>query len=283
MKDFDRNIRFFGAVGQEIIRKTTVAIVGCGGLGQHVIQQLACLGVGKFILIDDEDLSATNLNRYVLAHGNDPIPGTAKVDIAKRAISLIDQEIQIVTIRAELRSKEAFDALLLADTIFGCLDNDGTRIVLNEFALAYGKALFDLASDTENDGQLRFGGRVSFVGSNPGCLVCMDVLDLKTANDDLANKHTREDRAKIYGVEATDLAEAGPSVVSLNGIIASLAVTEFMVHITGIRPAKPKLEYRGISGIVTVQHSLFMDDCYVCNQVRNAGLAANLNRYILKA
>ena len=141
MKDFDRNIRFFGAAGQNIIRKSVVAIVGCGGLGQHVIQQLAFLGVGKLILIDDEDLSGDNLNRYVCAYEKDPIPGTSKVDIAKRAVSLIDSDIEVISIKAELRTQEAFDALMQANTIFGCLDNDGARVVLNEFALAYGKTL----------------------------------------------------------------------------------------------------------------------------------------------
>lgn len=129
---------------------------------------------------------------------------------------------------------------------------------------------------------LRFGGRVSFVGNDPGCLVCTDVLDLQSANNDLASQSARQDKANLYGVDAADLSEAGPSVVSLNGVIASLAVTEYMVHITGIRVAKQKLEYRGNFGIVAVQKPVHRDDCYVCKQVRNAGDKADLKRYLIK-
>lgn len=62
-------------------------------------------------------------------------------------------------VAAELRSRETFSRLRYADTIFGCLDNDGARLVLNEFALAYGKDHFDLASDVEQEDTLRYGGR----------------------------------------------------------------------------------------------------------------------------
>jgi len=278
---FDRNIRFFGAEGQNKLRQAVVAIVGVGGLGQHVVQQLAFLGVGTLILIDDEDISDSNLNRYVFARHDDPIPGTKKVDIAKRAIELIDPTIKVICIPKELRTHEAFDALLQAHTIFGCLDNDGARVVLNDLCLAYGKSFFDLASDTENSGKLRFGGRIAHSGNDSGCLVCMDLLDLKAATDQLASPLSRQDKAKIYGVDISDLDEVGPSVVSLNGIIASLAVNEFMLDLTGIRPANSKLEYRGNIGIVTVQKPALITDCYACNCIRNALETANLDRYLL--
>lgn len=282
MERFDRNIRFFGEAGQQILSESIVAVLGCGGLGQHVIQQLAFLGVQKIIVIDDEDLSETNLNRYVLARFDDPIPGTTKVDIVRRGVALINPDITVIPVHAELRSKAAFETLASADVIFGCLDNDGARLILNEFSLAYSKDLFDLASDTESKEILRYGGRVAYVGQDVGCLVCMDLLDLKSAAEDLASDENRQDRAKIYGIEVSDLAKTGPSVVSLNGIIASLAVTEYMLHVTGIRQAKHKLEYRGNLGIVSTQKHIGFDDCYYCKTIKNIGNKANLDRFIIQ-
>lgn len=280
MDRFDRNIRFFGAEGQRRLSEISIAIVGCGGLGQHVIQQLAYLGICTFYLIDDEELEKTNLNRYILARHDDPIPGTPKVDMGYRAVKAINPDAQVFRVTHALRSKEVLQVLRRADVIVGCLDNDGARLVLNEFALAYGKLLIDLASDIETDSGLRYGGRVTVVGKELGCLVCMDLLDLAQAQQDLASEASRRDRARIYGVDQSDLDQAGPSVVSINGVVASLAVTEFMVAVTGIRAPKQLTTYRGNQGIVTVMQAKLQSDCYYCNTVKGSGDRAGVERYI---
>ncbi len=281
MNRFDRNIRFFGMDGQRLLRESVVATVGCGGLGQHVIQQLAYLGVRKLIVIDDEELSETNKNRYVLAWHSDPVSGLRKVDLVKRTVAMIDPAIEVVVVHASARSTEALEALKQANTIFSCLDDDGPRFILNEFALAYGKALFDLASDTENKGSLIYGGRIAYVGDDePGCLVCMDLLDTVAVSQFLTNENARHDRQEIYGVNFNELDVAGPSVVSLNGIIASHAVMEYMLQVTGIRKAKRKLEYRGNMGIVAVKHEIQVSDCHFCNVVRGSGDNADITRHV---
>lgn len=281
MNRYDRNIKFFGIDGQRILREAVVAVVGCGGLGHHVIQQLAYLGVRKIYAIDDEELSETNKNRYVLAQDGDPVPGFRKVDLIKRSVALINPNIEVITVHASLRSAEVLSALKQVDVIFGCLDDDGPRFILNEFCLAYEKQLFDLASDTENKGTLIYGGRIAHVGNDePGCLVCMDLLDMTAVSKFLSSDNGRRDRDELYGVDKSDLEGAGPSVVSLNGIIASHAVMEYMLQATGIRKAKRKLEYRGNMGIVAVRNEIHADDCHYCNVVRGSGDKASIDRYL---
>jgi hypothetical protein len=282
MDRFDRNIRFFGAEGQRRLQEVPVAVVGCGGLGQHVIQQIACLGVKTIYAVDDEDLDITNLNRYVLARYDDPIPGTHKTDMALRAVAALNPELKLNPIRASLRSRDVFEALHRVSHIFGCFDNDGARLVLNDFSLAYGKTLIDMSSDIESDAGLRYGGRIAYVKGQAGCLVCMDLLDLAQAARDLASDASRRDRNRIYGVDANDLDEAGPSVVSINGVIASLGVTEFAVDVSGIRSPKQLVTYRGHQGIVTVRSPSSHADCYHCTHVKNAGPEAGVERYIEK-
>lgn len=281
MHKHDRNIRFFGAAGQALILQQRVAVVGCGGLGEHVIQQLTCLGVGEIFGIDDEDLSDTNRNRYVLARHTDPAPGTHKVDIAERAIDALDPGIRFIPVKNSVRSQEAFDALRRATTIFGCLDNEGGRLVVMELALAYGIPYFDLASDIPGPSDLDFGGRVALVSpEHAGCLVCSDLLDLDEARRDLESEASRVDREKIYGVDKSDLGQSGPSVVSLNGVIASLAVTEFVMRVTGIRAPLQYTSYRGRQGIVTKSELGSQADCYYCNAVKGAGDQAGIERYL---
>ncbi len=282
MNRFDRNERLFGREGQEKLRRTHIAVPGCGGLGEYVAQQLALLGVGELTLIDDEDLSRSNLNRYPLARHEDPIPGTAKVDIVARAVSAIDPDIKINKVRKGLRSIAAFKALHRANLIIGCFDNDGARLVLTEFALAYRKDYFDLASDISAEGSLRYGGRILFTGAEYGCPICFGEIDLAQARIDLESDASRRDRERIYGINKSALDEGGPSVVSINGVVASLAVTEVMVYVTGLRIPKRLIFYRGNQGIVTVSKDEPTPRCYFCEVIKRAGANANVERYLLE-
>jgi molybdopterin-synthase adenylyltransferase len=76
---------------------------------------------------------------------------------------------------------------------------------------------------------------------------------------------------RIYGIPRSQLGEAGPSVVSLNGVVASLGVTEFMVWATGLRQPKTHLVYRGDLGIVTQNIDPPRPDCYYCTRWNRPG------------
>ena len=67
---FDRQMALFGEEGQRTLEETQVAVVGVGGLGTHVVQQLALLGVRHVSVIDSEQLAETNRNRYVTGRVN---------------------------------------------------------------------------------------------------------------------------------------------------------------------------------------------------------------------
>ena len=277
---YDRNVRFFGQSGQDSLGATSVAVVGVGGLGTHVVQQLALLGVGRLVLIDSEEVDETNRNRYVGLRHDDPVPGMPKVDLGRRLAGESNPEVEVVPIAECLRSGPAFDAIMESDYVFGCVDNDGSRLILNELCLAYAKPYFDLASDIV-EGGTKYGGRVCVVGDDTGCLACCDEIDLQAAQIDLMSDEQRKDHAAIYGIPIDDLGEAGPSVVSINGVIASLGVTEFMLTATGV-PRQPKnvLKYYGERGVVTTPTKNPDPDCYHCSGVRGKGDEADVQRYL---
>ncbi len=271
---FDRSIRFFGDVGQQLLQATRVGVVGAGGLGSHVVQQLALLGVGALVIIDPEELDDTNRNRYVTARHDDPVPGTLKVDIAERLVVGIDPTVRVTNVPFSLTSREALDALENVTHIFGCLDHDALRLVLTEVAAAYRLPYVDAASEILPGVAPDFGGRVCVAWSGRACLFCMNELD----PDESRDADVRRDRAATYGMPVDDGA-ATPSVVSLNGIIASLAVTEFMAGVTGIRAPWPLLTYYGASGTVRVRADA-RAGCYYCKAVRDAGDRSTVRRHI---
>lgn len=277
---FERQIRLFGKEGQSRIQNARVAVVGAGGLGSHVIQQLAFLGVSCLTIIDPDELEKSNLNRLIGARHDDPIPGTKKVDIASRLVDSINQSIKLYTVPEELRTNEAFTEIKKSNYVFGCIDNDGGRLVLNELCSAFEIPYLDLASDIiKDEHSLDYGGRVFVNFDNNGCLFCYKVISLSDASLELELPAAQIDREKIYGVSQKYLDETGPSVVSIDGVVASLAVTEFMVMITGLREPSRLLHYRGHLGIVNKSEDRPHPNCYYCKSVRGRRDDANIDRY----
>ncbi len=221
---FERQERFFGREGQEKLRAAHVAVVGVGGLGTHVVQQLALLGIGRVALLDSEDLATTDRNRYVGARHDDAIPGTPKVEIGERIVKAIDPGIDVVKVPLSLVSDRGFAAVIAADYVFGCLDSEGARLVLTELCAAYAKPYVDLASDIVPGEPPSYGGQVCVAWDGQGCLVCFGLLDLAEAQAELAGIADRRNREALYGVTRTALGRSGPSVVSINGeaVAASL-------------------------------------------------------------
>ena len=276
---YDRNIRFFGKEGQDRLAAASVAVVGVGGLGTHVVQQLALLGVGRLALIDKGELKESSRNRYIGARHDDPVPGSAKVFIGERLAHEINPQIGVDLVHDELTSDAAFEAIKGCDYVFGCLDNDRARLILNELCLAYTKPYFDLASDIPI-GEAQYGGRVCVVWDGAGCLICYGEIDPTDVYVASMTEEQRKDHEAIYGVRTEALGEAGPSVVSINGVVASLAVTEFMLVATGMNDEPRKfLKYHGDRGIVTKVADVPAPYCYYCVGVRGKGDAAGLSRY----
>lgn len=278
---FDRNERLFGKDGQDKLRATRILIAGAGGLGSHVAAQTALLGVGKIDVADKEELSLSNRNRYIGAWHNDPIPGSTKVELAKRHINLIDPDIEVVAINDDILSSTVLGAIQRADYVLGCVDNDGVRFFLNEACLAYEKPLIDLASDVPEAGV--FGGHIAIVSGEHGCLHCRDLLDEKEVRQFLSSAELLENEAAVYGIDASNLSETGPSVVSINGVVASLGVTAFMAMATGMKLPYSFLTYRGDLGRVSRQMSETRRDCYYCSVVKGSGDIADLYRYFRKS
>ena len=262
---YSRNIGLFGTKGQEAIFDSTVGVVGLGGLGSHVAQQLAYLGVRSFTLIDDDLVSTSNLNRLIGATPQNV--GTPKVDVAERTIKDVLPEASIQKITKRLDGSSSDELGASCDVVFSCVDNDLTRLSIVEHCAQARTPFFDLTTEIGQDAAgIWYGGRVLFSGLGERCPSCMELLDQHAMARAAMTSDQLEADARIYGVPADDLAGTGPSVVSLNGVIASLAVMEWMLWTTKIRPAMPLLHYRGQTGVVTASGDSPMPGCYYCGK-----------------
>ncbi|MBZ5625116.1 MAG: ThiF family adenylyltransferase [Acidobacteriia bacterium] len=141
---YSRQVAMFGKEGQRRLAAASVAVVGVGGLGCHVIQQLGFAGVKMFFLVDPDRVDRSNLNRFVIATEADL--GRLKVDVAREYINRVQPDAEVITVADSFLSAAAFDGLAKAGFVFGCLDNDGPRLVLLELCCAQQKPYLDLAT-----------------------------------------------------------------------------------------------------------------------------------------
>lgn len=94
MMQFSRNLLTFGKKGQEILRKSTVAILGLGGVGSFSCEAIVRSGVGRIILIDKDKVDITNINRQL--HATLETVGQSKVELMAQRIKAINPECEVV-------------------------------------------------------------------------------------------------------------------------------------------------------------------------------------------
>lgn len=281
---YSRQIMVFRTEGQSAIEYQVVTIVGVGGLGSQVAQSLAYLGVRKFALVDADKVEETNLNRLVGAYPEDARNKESKVDVIKRHIQKINPDAEVDAIPYDLRTERSFNAIRQASTLFGCVDNDSARLILMEFASAYSIPYIDAASDFELDeaesNLVGFGGRVVVSRPRDFCLRCAGELDEAEAEAGLKPESVALIRRQ-HGYGRGKVTSA--SVVTLNGLIANVASTEFMVMVTQLREPSRKRVYKGLDGGVMLRNEDSPNpDCYTCNVLAGVGDAAGLDRYLIQ-
>lgn len=265
---YSRNEALFGAEGQQRIRETKVAIVGAGGLGSHIGQQLAYLGVEHYGVVDPDIVTNSSLNRMIGAVDADVAAKTLKVDVAERTIKAIKPDATVRVVDGPVTDARAEDAIRDADIVFGGLDRDLPRLQLIDLCSSYGRPLFDLASDVDGESEsLRYGGRVVLC-DGARCLVCLGLLDQEEIRRDSMSPEQREAHDRIYGVRVSALGNTGPMVVSINGAVASIAVTEFMALVTGLRAPFPNLRYYGERQLMRQSADEPEPGCYYCSRTR---------------
>lgn len=144
-------LKEIGGAGQQRLIDAHVALVGAGGIGAPAIQYLAAAGVGRLTLIDDDEVSLSNLQRQVLFATDDI--GQPKVEAAEVAVALLNPDVRITGRRLRLTAGNAADLLTGADVVIDGSDNFATRLAVADAARAAHIPLVSAAVG-QFDGQL---------------------------------------------------------------------------------------------------------------------------------
>ncbi len=118
-----------GEAGQERLRKSTVLIVGAGGLGSPVSLYLSAAGVGKLMIADHDSVNISNLNRQILYTTSDI--GRGKTECAVERLRGLNPEIEIIALPEGLNDDNAASLIAAADIVVDCTDNFPARLLID--------------------------------------------------------------------------------------------------------------------------------------------------------
>ena len=125
-----------GTAGQAKLLGAKVLMLGAGGLGSPSALYLAAAGVGTIGIVDMDEVDASNLQRQIL-HNMDRI-GDRKVDSAKKTLTLINPDVNVVTYDTRLEASNIMDIIAGYDVIVDGADNFPSRYLLNDASVKLG-------------------------------------------------------------------------------------------------------------------------------------------------
>lgn len=140
-----------GVEGQQAFVDARVLVVGAGGLGSPAAMYLAAAGVGTLVLVDDDDVDLTNLQRQIL-HTAEAV-GQPKVLSGQATLRRLNPEVQVVPLARRLSGEALLEEVAAADVVLDCSDNFETRHAINRACHIHRKPLVSGAA-IRFDGQL---------------------------------------------------------------------------------------------------------------------------------
>ncbi|KAB5521153.1 hypothetical protein DKX38_025472 [Salix brachista] len=155
----------FGVQGQSNLLKSSILVVGAGGLGSPALLYLAACGVGQLGVVDHDVVELNNMHRQVIH--TEAYIGQPKVKSAAASCRSINSTIQIVEHQEALRTSNALEILSQYDIIVDATDNAPSRYMISDCCVVLGKPLVSGAA-------LGFEGQLTVYNHNRGpCYRCL--------------------------------------------------------------------------------------------------------------
>lgn len=223
--------------GQAKIGKACVAIVGIGGLGNIVLPYLVGAGVGKITIIDDDIVSLGNLSRQTLFRPTDI--GSAKVGVACREMSALNQHVSIVPHEKRVNADNVASLLASHDVVLDCTDNLASRHLINKQCHITNTPLLSGAASV-------FDGH--YIALHPahhsGCYQCL------------------HDESKYASSNCLEQGILGP-IVAMMGLMQALDTLKLITQIGDIKWGQIQI-FNGLSGQWRCFDVPTVPNCPVC-------------------
>ena len=125
-----RNIPALSEADCTLLLSKKIAVIGCGGLGGYLIEQIARIGVGELVIVDGDNFDVSNLNRQLLSNPN--TIGESKAHTAAQRIQHINPDIKVHVYPDMLTAENADILISGCDAVLDGLDNIASRKILKQ-------------------------------------------------------------------------------------------------------------------------------------------------------
>ena len=234
-----RHAQLFGSGTTALLRRISIAVIGCSGTGSLVVEQLARLGVGHMVLVDPDKVEVKNLNRIPNATREDAYFGRHKVEVAARAIARMGFGTELKIMRTNLCSPEAVRAVGECDVVFGCMDGAEGRHLLNRLSIFYTIPYFDVGVELQADGRggvEEIAGVVHYVQPGGSTLLERGAYSMAQVEaEGLRRTDPKRYRRNVREGYLRGASEDRPAVISVNMLFSSMLVLDFLARLHEFR------------------------------------------------
>ena len=231
----DRSIRALGLDGQQRLADTHVAVVGCGGIGSHLVTGLARLGVDALTLVDPDEVETSNLPRLSGAQHGDV--GRAKTAVMQQLAVLANPDLETHIIADKVQNAE--DHLKKVDLVVAGLDRLLPRSWLNEFCTRHLIPYIDAGTVISIDDVEHVTAEETFVQTVipgvTGCFDCLNRLDNERLRLETRDEQEQLEMLDEGYIEGTDLTPAA-AVLPLNLTAVAATLNTVVDVVTERRP-----------------------------------------------
>lgn len=123
---------------QERVSSANIMVVGCGALGNEVLKDLVLFGVEHLVLVDFDEIEASNLSRSILYTREDAAAHRPKVEVAAERLRQINPKVQIIPIYGDITYDVGLGLLRRMDVVMGCVDSRWARYCINRLCMRAG-------------------------------------------------------------------------------------------------------------------------------------------------
>lgn len=231
---FNRQILAFGEDVQNLLGRLKVGVVGLGGTGSAVVEQLARLGVGRLVVCDPQSFDPTNVNRVFGSSVDDE--EEYKTNIAKRNVESIGLGTIVDPIIGDIAYETIVAQLKQCDIIFGCTDDESGRAILTRLAAYYFIPVFDMGVEIDSaEGFIKsVRGRVTTLLPESPCLFCRGIITSDVILAETLHKmNPTEYEERLREGYIPELPGNTPSIIMFTSGVAGTAISEMLHRITG--------------------------------------------------
>ncbi len=230
-----RHAQAFGEGTVELLRRMTIAVVGCSGTGSPLIEQLVRLGVGCLVLVDHDHVEWRNLNRINMSTAADANLGRFKVEMLAEAIGRIGLGTCVVPLAIDLDTPKAVKSVAACDVVIGCMDSWYGRDLLDRLATFYVLPYIDIGVQLRAlpaGGIDQIWGAVHYLQPGRSSLKSRGAYTSEHVRSELLLRNDpKEYRKRFRQKYITGVQEGRPAVISVNTLVAAMAVNELLARI----------------------------------------------------